>query len=221
MHMKNRLGCALVIALSPALAWCARPAVSGYGSVEGVVLDGMGKPLEGATVYDGAVAKSPRTQTDAEGRFRLVDVPAGFVGLSAYKEDDGYPYDMFSFFTMPGEDLPKFNLVAGQVRTGVVIHLGAKAAYLHLYISDERGVPIDANLSFSRPDLGKYGNYHRSSKPNDVLLVPPVPFRLVVSAPGCKPWHYGGANWRAKDGLIHLKPGASLKLSIRLHDAVR
>jgi hypothetical protein len=209
----------LVIALTFTLASQAQISSPATGSVEGTVLDGEGKPLPGATVFVGTLAKGPRTKTDAGGRFRLNGLSAGNIGLLAYKESDGYPYDMFSFFLMPGEQIPKLDVAAGETVRGVVIHLGARAAYLKLEVTDESGLPVDSNLSFSRPDLGRYGDYRRSAKANDVILVPPVPFRLTIEAEDFEPWHYGGADWQTAKGLVRLKSGEVLALSIHLQRA--
>ena len=192
------------------------PSPSATGSAEGTVLEGDGKPLAGATVFVSTLAKGPRVQTDAHGKFVIGGLPVGTVGLLAYKESDGYPYDMFSFFTMPGMEISTFDVAAGKTTNNVVIHLGAKAAYLKLEVTDEYGQPVDAGLSFSRPDLGRYGEYQRSARANDVILVPPVPFRLTVEAKGFQPWHYGGERWQDNIGLITLSSGETLALTVRL-----
>jgi len=46
--------------------------------------------------------------------------------------------------------------------------------------------------------------------------VPPAPFRATFEAKGYKPWHYGGDKWRGKEGVISLKSGEVLNLTIRL-----
>jgi Carboxypeptidase regulatory-like domain len=190
---------------------------TGNGRVEGVVLDQSGTPLPNATVFIGTVARGPSTQTDREGRFVLEGVPVGTVGLHAYKVSDGYPYDMFAFFSMPGEKEPFVEVMAGQTVANVVIQLGARAAFLSLYITDEKGSPTEAELSFSRPDLGKTGNYERGGKSKEEsLMVPPVPCRLTVEASGFEPWHYGGNEWQTDKGLVRLKSGQNLSLSVRL-----
>ncbi len=186
------------------------------GSVAGVVLDGEGRPLAEATVFIGTLANSPRAVTDADGRFKLDSVPAGLVGLNAFKESAGYPYDMFSFYLMPGARLPKFELAEGETRPNVIIQLGAKAAYLRLYVTTQNGLPIDTSLSFSRPDLGRYGDYQRGAKSGDVIPVPPVPFRLTVSAHGFRIWHYGAEDGRASDALISLKSGQVKTIAVTL-----
>jgi hypothetical protein len=190
---------------------------SATGSAEGIVLDSSGKPVAKATVFVGTLANGPRTETDTAGRFVLKGLPSGDIGLQAYKESDGYPYDMFSFFLMPGERLPRFNLSAGQTVSNVVIQLGEKAAFLKLEIRDELGALVDGDIKFSRPDLGQYGDYRRNVSSKDLILVPPVPFRVTVEKDGFAPWHYGAERWRDKEGLITLKPGAIKDLVIVLH----
>jgi hypothetical protein len=212
LSMWRRIAAAFVL-IAAGLAQTPR---STTGSVEGIVLDGERKPLAGATVFIGTLAKGPRTRTDAEGKFVLRDVPIGNVGLDAYKESDGYPYNMFSFFLIPGQHLPKFDVIAGETVKNVVIHLGPKAACLRLQITDESGHPINASLSFSRPDLGQRGDYRRSTEANDVILVPPVPFRFTVEATGFQPWHYGAERWQDGNGLITLKSGETRTLAVRL-----
>jgi hypothetical protein len=146
----------------------------------------------------------------------LSRLPVGNIGLLAYKENDGYPYSMFSFLMMPGEQVARFDVVAGETTKNVVIRLGVKAAYLKLEVTDEYGQPVEASLSFSRPDLGKYGDYRRSAGANDVILVPPVPFRLTVQAKGFQPWRYGGEHWEENAGLITLSSEQTLALTVRL-----
>ena len=50
-------------------------------------------------------------------------------------------------------------------------------------------------------------------------MVPPVPFRLSVEAKGYATWHYGGEGWQGKAGLIVLKSGESLSLTVPLKAA--
>jgi hypothetical protein len=205
----------LMVVLVLTLAASAQVSQPATGSAEGVVLDGDGKPLSGATVFVGNLAKAPRTMTDAEGRFILKGLPVGKIALMAYKESDGYPYNMFSFYSVPGGPPPEFDVAEGETVRNAVIHLGAKAAYLKLEVTDEAGAQVNAGLLFSRPDLGRYGDYRRSAKANDVILVPSVPFRLTVEAKGFQPWR-SGEDPQNKDGLIALKSGETRTLTIRL-----
>ena len=92
----------------------------------------------------------------------------------------------------------------------------------------------DYTLDFNRVDLGKSGGFGTTPEfphgPKDPpmladwprgleplpILVPSVPFRLTVDADGYEPWHYGGVNWQGKAGLMTLKSGETLSLTVRL-----
>jgi len=192
---------------------------SGRGSIEGTVLDGNGVPLHHAVVYalpEEEMLKPIFVTTDETGKFILKDIPAGNVYVSAYKESDGYPYNFFSFFAMPGEQKPKVEVKSGETTKDVVVHLGAKAAYLNILIANEQGDPLDegVQLIFTRLDVPGY--YQTAVKTRKSLQVPPVPFRLRAEAKGYETWHYGGEKWEGNEGLISLKSGESLSVSIRL-----
>lgn len=187
-------------------------------SATGVVLDSAGKPLAGATVYalpELDMLHQIRTSTDSAGRFTLRDLPPGSVYLDAFKESDGYPYNMFSFFKSPGERTPvKIKIAAGKVTANVVLQMGLRAAYLQFDITNDDGSPVDGEVLFDRLDMP--GPYSRGVNARELLMVPPVPFRLTFRAAGYLPWHYGGKRWRAQEGLITLKSGETMRIPIHL-----
>lgn len=161
------------------------------GSVRGVVLADDGQPLSGATVFavrEQDMTHQMRTTTDDRGRFRLEGVPVDSVDLSAFKDTDWYPYNFFSFFhTVSG--IPARIAVKGGVTTdNVVIRMGPRAGALNLKVLDAGGTTIEEGVSlvFAREDMP--GEYRRGGG-GYPILVPPVPFRLTVEAPGCQPWH--------------------------------
>jgi Carboxypeptidase regulatory-like domain len=63
------------------------------GSVEGVVVDQRGKPIQGADVYALPEEDTRRpvasTTTDFAGKFLFHDIPAVRVYIYAYKDRDG------------------------------------------------------------------------------------------------------------------------------------
>jgi len=190
------------------------------GSVQGVVLDSEGQPLARATVYGYAeenYKETAHTQTDSDGRFTLKGLPVGITYLDAFKESDNYPYNFFAFFRSPGQNTPVIVRVkADQPTTDVVIQLGQRAARLELEIADEDEKPLGAELVFTR--LDQPGDYSRGGSVDGKvsMLIPPVPFRLMVDMDGYKPWHYGGDKWQGKEGVLSLKSGEVLNLIIRL-----
>lgn len=198
-------------------------AASHTGSISGVVLDSADKPLANATVY--AVEKTDmrhqiRVKSDSLGHFVLNDLSTGSVFVDAYKETDGYPYNFFSFFKAPGSNTPmEIEVAPGKLSTGLVLRLGARAATLRLDIANEEGSPLSGTISFVRPDLP--GPYKRGVNSGDEILVPPVPFRLTFDAPGYLSWHYGGNGWLGKDGLMTLKSGETLTITIRARHSSR
>jgi hypothetical protein len=128
-----------------------------------------------------------------------------------YKESEGYSQSLFAFFTRPGMNFPTITLKSGEAISGAVINLGVKAARINLEIKSEDGKPLDAALSFARPDM-QYGAYSIGVNSKKSLMVPPVPFGLTVEANGYKPWHYG----ENSTGLISLKSEQSLDIAVRL-----
>lgn len=160
-------------------------------SVTGTVQDGNGSPISGANVQ--AILESDYKKqfpdiTDSNGRFAISELPAGTFFLQAYKESDGYPQSFFAFFSRPGMQFPSITLKPGEAISGAVIKLGAKAARINLDIASQDGKPLDAALSFSRPDVVN-GSYSVGVNSKTSLLVPPVPFKLTVESNGYKPWH--------------------------------
>jgi hypothetical protein len=216
----SRSGLPLVVAQDQAIT---------LGStIEGVVLGQDGKPLPDAKVWalpEQDMRYPITTTSDAAGTFTLRSIPPGGVYVLAFNESEGYPYPFYAFYrTKNDRTSVKVEAKPGAVTSGVILQLGPKAAYLKVDATDEKGVPVQVGYQLDRDDTpGPYS----TSVPSDprlvgvgfikgVMLVPPVPFRLTVVANGYEPWHYGGANYAGKDGLITLKSGQTLTLTVRL-----
>jgi hypothetical protein len=163
--------------------------------------------------------------SDSAGKFTLPNVPAGNVYVLAFKESEGYPNNFYAFYKVKtAHSSVKLEIKPGEA-TDVTILLGPKAAFLKVDAINEKGMPVAVGgYQLDRDDVpGPYG----TSVPTDprlvgvgfingVMLVPPVPFRLTVRSDGYEPWHYGGAKWQTKHGLIVLKSGQTLSLHVRL-----
>ena len=189
-----------------------------WGMVEGVVVDGDGKPLPDATITSYTQAKGVardvmQYQVNGSGEFSL-RLPEGKVWLSAHKDSEGYPYAFFAFYLMSGQEFPSVEVKPGETTKGVVVRVGVKAAHLNYEVVDDDGKPVPGGFVFSRLDQTE--PYSTSALAKDDLLVPPAPFRATFQAKGYKPWHYGGDQWRGKEGVISLKSGEVLNLTIRL-----
>src|SRR5258708_6558491 len=69
-----------------------------YGTIEGTVTDFVGVPISNATVYVLQDGRAPTGITDAKGNFVLTNVEVGQHRIFAYKESDGYPNPVWSFY---------------------------------------------------------------------------------------------------------------------------
>jgi hypothetical protein len=189
-----------------------------WGIVEGVVVDGRGKPLAGATVTSYSQARGVtrdvmQFQANGNGEFSL-HLPEGKVWLSAHKDSEEYPYAFFAFYLMPEQQFPTVEVKPGETTKGVVVRVGAKAAHLNYEVVDEDGRPVAGAFIFTRLDQTE--PYSTGVLAKDDLLVPPSPFRATFEAKGYKPWHYGGDKWSGKEGIISQKSGEILNLTIHL-----
>lgn len=196
-----------------------------WGAVEGIVVDTEDKPLADSTVTaymeeqitvggKKTIRDVTQYQTNNKGQFSL-RLPAGKVWLSADKTSEGYPYAFFAFYISPGQQFPTIYVKSGETTRGVVVRVGVKAAHLNYEVVDEDGKPVLGAFTFVRPDQADRP-YTTSALTKDDLLVPPAPFRVTFQAKGFKPWHYGGDQWQGKGGVISLKSGDVLNLTIHL-----
>lgn len=114
------------------------------GTVKGQVLFADGKPAAGAKVWlipknhRGFVSQSPRTETDAEGRFELSPVGEGDHQIIA-SHDDGRETRM---------DVT--GVAEGGVKEGVVVRLGA-AQSIAGTVTDASGGPLGGIVVMARP----------------------------------------------------------------------
>src|SRR5256885_2954829 len=70
-----------------------------YGSIQGTVLTEEGLPVVGATVYLFSTGMSPVTITGSAGEFVFQNVRVGNQKIIAYKEADGFPNTVWSFYS--------------------------------------------------------------------------------------------------------------------------
>src|SRR5215470_2348127 len=202
---------AVLLAIAGIVCFGQTPQVTqeaGWGYVDGVAVDGGGKPLSGATItayyeshepaVEGKTPIRPVTQysADEQGKFNL-KFPEGKVWLLAHKSSEEYPYAFFAFYLMPGQDFPTVEIKSGRTIRGIVVRVGAKAAHLNYEVIDEDGKAVGGGFDFIR--LDQKVPYSLGAIAKGDLLVPPVPFRATFEAKGYKPWHYGGDKWRGKE----------------------
>src|SRR6266850_1871265 len=92
------IGSVILLAVLLATVFAQRRAVVDYGTIDGVVVTDAGTPLANASVYVFQNGGSPITTTDEHGRFKLTGVAIGRHLVLAYKESDGFPNPVWSFY---------------------------------------------------------------------------------------------------------------------------
>ena len=196
-----------------------------YGAVEGVVVDSEGRSVAGAVVelrpgsQTAVPDKLPSALTDQRGRFFLDGLIPGEHVIYTSKEEAGYLPAYDAFFVVGGAALPKVTVLDRQVTGGVVIRLGAKAAWVRGRVMDANTQrPLDeAELVLTREDNPEVslsfgidpqdGGFRRA--------IPPIPMRLTVRSPGYEDWHYGEGETE-KSRTLRVRPEATVELNIYL-----
>jgi|SRR5579859_562 len=190
----------------------------GFGAVRGQVVDGHGRPVEGAVVSseptDGVVQGIVRNVTTNEnGEFYLDRIPAGEYMVLASKVTAFYPDARFAFFGAGMGEFPTVHISAGQTAQDVIVRLLQKGARLSGAILDaETGKPvITSRIHFMRQDPP---HLSFATSPDEHgrfdLVVPVQPFVMEVSAPCYRTWSPGST------GVLLLQPESVKEESIKL-----
>lgn len=189
----------------------ALPAYGQGAAIAGTVHDLQGRPVVGAVVYAYDKARVVgrfirlETRTKADGRFVIKNLLPASYRVQAYKEADGYPDPFFAFFKTNRNAWKDVEVSANQVST-VALELGPKGARLAVSVRDEAGNPIAAGLAFQRVSE-REPSYSESVDPDSVVVVPPVAFRVIVSASHFDQW---------QSEVLRPKSGETISLSVRL-----
>ena len=191
------------------------------GSIEGVVVDPNGKPVEGAFVHETSDNGSPLggrifrtgTTTDVDGKFVLDHViPAEKVVVWAYKYSDYYEDVMEPFtFSRPKDlKIPVVEVKAGQTVTGVRIQFPPKAGKLHLFVrdADTKELVPGVFIEWCRKGVpAKYCIHGSAPSDEEQLVSPAVGISNKIEADDGlhEKWEYrspktGSRYFRAKSG---------------------
>jgi hypothetical protein len=158
-------------------------------SVDGQIVDEHKLPLSGAEVYVVEDAKSQGArylgpfEANANGTFHasvVISHPGSYF-VSGMKEDAGYPSTRLMFFN--DQEPQEFELNCDTYRSGIVLRLGPKAAYIQkiLVLDLHSGRPL-SNASIT---------LQRMSSP--IGKLPPSAFSITTSANLMpKPGKYSG-----------------------------
>ena len=227
-----RIICVSLLLIAVALGFPQRPAISQvegrYGDIEGVVITGEGKPVAAAKVYVFEIGGSPVANSDENGRFKFKDVVVGRHLVLAYKESDGFPNPVWSFYSH-APNAPQFPAVdvRGNETVSVMVRLGPRASQLLISLIDAntKQVISDAEVVMNHvkepKTLLKSGSNQTSGPFRFNLLVPPlVPINLEISAPGYKNWRYRSGASKSK-GELQLEPGSVKRITVQLQPSRR
>jgi len=158
-----------------------------WGMIDGVVVDGDGRPLPGATVTSYTQAKGVERdvmqyQVNGNGEFSL-RLPEGKVWLLAHKDSEGYPYAFFAFYLMPGQEFPTIEVKPGETTRGVVVRVGVKAAHLNYEVVDADGKPVLGRFVFTRLDQTEPPAAGWPTAPATTRRAPSRPLYSTTSVP--------------------------------------
>ena len=197
-------------------------AVHRFGAIEGVVVTKEGIPVADAKVYVLQTGRSLLAATDGNGRFALTRIPPGTHRVIAYKESDGFPNLVWSFYSEAYQDegSAQINVLENQTVRDVRVRLGPKASRLLLTVTDAKtGQPItDASVSLNhkgKPNTLFKSGATESNGTFNLLIPSSILINVAVEAQGYRTWRYvkGGAVNR---DAIRFLPGISRRMTVRL-----
>lgn len=202
-----------------------------FGAVAGRVVDLDGRPIAGATVdirpVDQPVVPGalPLAYTDEQGNFFLDGVTPGTHVIFASKEEAGYPSTYLAFFIVDPDAILKVNVNNKQVTESVLVRLGPKAGRLIAHVVDaETTRPVEeAEVIFYREEKpADYFSFGLNKEPGKFEhLLPSLPLRMKISAPGYDDWFYGQDGTKERADILLLAPDTTKELAISLRPMKR
>lgn len=193
---------------------------SGYGTVQGKVVDELGKPLSGVKVYaetvkaEGApTGKLLFVLTNENGDFTLDHVFAGENVICASKEEAFYPDTGTAALATDLSALPRVDVEEGKLTPNITVRIIKGAKLTGSILDAVSGEPVkDSRLRLTRGDDPRlYISTGPDEQAHFEFVVPSKPFRLEVTASGYK-------TWRSSDngGIILAEPESIKEFSIQL-----
>lgn len=183
----------------------------GRGGIEGHVITVDGTPVEGAEVFSHEVSRFERpapAYTDDSGHFLFTNAPEGENVIYAHKEQDGYPLQLFSFYSDGPAALPRVTVRAGEVTAGVILRVGPKWGKLSVHCVDARsGEPVaNAHITLSRGPNRTVGTDTGLEDGRAEFLAPPVPFEIELTARDYSVWRSTSRGVKAGETLKVVAP---------------
>lgn len=207
-----------------------QPDGTNSAAIKGFVTTSGGQPVSHATLYAGRLggnemlSQRNSVTTDDQGGFRLSNLPDGEYTLRAYKEADGYPHLLFSFYSEAYRNVswPRVTIVNGTTVENVIVHVASpKCGRLLITVFDgETNQQIrDAHVSLNHEGkpLTLFGSGLNTPDYRFNLLVPPdIPIELKVSAPGHRDWHYNTDSSKLETKPLRLASDTTKELNVTL-----
>lgn len=201
----------------------------GVFSITGYVLDVNGNLVSGAEVHAMPIDRGGLVQTSvtSAGRFSIsLDVP-GKYRVYASRGDVGYKNITEELFTLDPEAIPEVVVTEQSPKQTTVVKLRSKQSSLTKFVISSRpGEPLDsAQLIVQRRDNQNY-RYIRTLKALDLrrsteLLLPSLPLRIEVSAPGYETWSSTDSAAQLQPNKLLLERPGTREIVVQLRHAKR
>ncbi len=193
-------------------------------TITGQVKDAYRNPVANARVSACLTPRSPgaipQGYTDQLGNFSIVVRTPGTYRMYAGKEDLSYPTTSALFYDVDQVGAPEITVGDQQVVDAGIVLLNSQGARLILRLIDaETGQPIkEANIEFRRDDnLDRLGTGLGEEAAGKVtVLVPSMPIRIEIQAPGYEDWYYGGNGTSEQALSLCLVPGTTEEIEALL-----
>lgn len=223
--MRNRMVITTLLLLSSVGVANARTT----GSIKGLVVDEVGKPVKLASVLARDIESSPSglievqmgavpwVQADEQGQFIIRGLAVGHrYKLYTKKEEDGYPDTTIPTYN-PNDDAP--TVVASDAprsSSDIRLQMGPKAVVFSYDLNDAvTGKPIqDYTITVTRVDT----NYSFSgvNRDNRVLLPADTDMNIKFEVKGYQPWYYPGHTTKEAAAPVRGSGGEERHISILL-----
>ena len=181
----------------------------------GIVLDGLGQPVSGATVtchllHKPVAGQMPWALTDTAGRFVVHVGWEGEYEITAGKEEDGYPV---KFWGLYGDKIPtRVTLDSSTPRVdNLVVIIGPKAGILTGSVSDAiNNKPLKPHFHMWRAGFDADMGSMPSEPPEFQVLIPSgIRMGFSIGADGYEDWNF--------QGDLLLSPGEIKRVDIKLN----
>ncbi len=196
---------------------------SGFGAIQGRVVNELGKPLPGAKVYVdpidakyAPVGKLRFVTTNDEGDFVVGDVAPGGNLVCASKEEAFYPDTCAAALAADLGALPRVRVEEGKLTRGITVPLSKGGKLTGTILDSQSGRPlINSRIRLSRNDDPRlYVSAGPDEQARFEFVIPSKPFKIEISAPGYKTW-----NSDNHGGTILVQPESTKEITIRLQRA--